>query len=502
MPTASPASFDLAIIGCGPGGFAGAMRAIDAGRHVCIIESDQIGGAGVMWGALASKTMWELAKDFKVASKIDRGYRASGLVVDYSELRQTVLHAVKEKQYQMLSQIETYSARCWKGPGSLTLKQGSARFTGPHTLDIRCEDGTAEAVQADHILVATGSRPRPFSGFSVDQERIIDSDGILNLKSFPRRMMIIGAGIIGCEYATIFSSFGQTKVYLVDYQDRIIPYEDEDISQFVSENLKKNQVEIFHSAILKEVKPQGSHLQVVLGFNGGRAQVIEVDALLLSIGRQPALSGLNLAAAGIAPDAGGFLTADDNCRVADGIYAAGDVLRHPALVNLAEMESRHAVKHMFGMPTRPLNYRNMSTVMFFNPAVAAVGMNEKTCQEKRIPYRVATYANSLLSRAIAMRALNGFVKIIVSADDEQRILGMRAAGPQVSTSIMSIALLMDQGKGIRDVLKSLYPHPTMTEGIQECLRLLTGKSVYKPTAFPDLLSIRTWHPADSPEKGE
>jgi dihydrolipoamide dehydrogenase len=496
MPTATPTSYDLAVIGCGPGGFAGAMRAIDAGRHVCLIEGDQLGGAGVMWGALASKTMWELAKDFDVASKIDRGYRASGLVVDYAELRRTVLQAVKEKQYQMLSQIETYSPRCWDGPGSLTLIQGTARFEDPHTLAVTDAKGNTEAVRADHFLVATGSRPRAFAGFSVDQERIFDSDGILNLQSFPRRLMIIGAGIIGCEYATIFSSFGQTKVYLVDHQDRIIPYEDEDISRFVSDNLKKNQVDIFHSANLREIQERDNHLQVVLDFKNGRAQVVEVDGILLSIGRQPALDGLDLAAAGIAPDDNGFLTADENCCVKGHIYAAGDVLRHPALVNLAEMESRQAVKHMFGMPTTPLNYRNMSTIMFFNPAVAAVGMNERNCRAKQIPYRVATYANSLLSRAIAMRALNGFVKIIVSDNDEQQILGMRAAGPQVSTTIMSIALLMDQGTGVRDLLKSLYPHPTMTEGIQECLRLLTGKSVYKPNAFPDLLNIRTWHPMD------
>jgi dihydrolipoamide dehydrogenase len=136
-------------------------------------------------------------------------------------------------------------------------------------------------------------------------------------------------------------------------------------------------------------------------------------------------------------------------------------------------------------------------VMFFYPAVAAVGLSEKECQERAIAYRVASYDNALVPRAIAMRNTKGFVKIIVSDDDAYKILGMRAGGPQVSNTIMSIALLMDQDKGINDVLKSIYPHPTMSEGIQECLRLLLGKSIYKPQAFPDCLSIRRWHP----EKG-
>jgi len=136
----------------------------------------------------------------------------------------------------------------------------------------------------------------------------------------------------------------------------------------------------------------------------------------------------------------------------------------------------------------------MSTVMFFYPAVAAVGLNEKACRTKGIPYRVATYGNALLPRAIAMRATTGFVKIIVSDDPAQRILGMRAAGPQVSNTIMSIALLIDQGGNAGDVIRSMFPHPTMSEIIQECLRLLVGKSIYKPDAFPDLLRIRRWHP--------
>ena len=149
---------------------------------------------------------------------------------------------------------------------------------------------------------------------------------------------------------------------------------------------------------------------------------------------------------------------------------------------------------MFGANRWPLSYHNMSTVMFFKPPVAAVGYNERICQQKKIPYRVAYYSNALLSRAIAMRAVDGFVKIIVSDDEKQMILGMRAAGPQASTPIMSIALIMDQQKGINDVLKSQHPHPTMSEGIQECLRVLLNKSIYKPHAFPNYIRIRTWQP--------
>jgi len=486
--------YDLCVIGCGPGGFAAAMRALDLGKHVCILEGGEIGGSGVMWGALAAKTMWELAKDYDIAAKVDRGYRASGLATDYQAVRNTVIQAVQEKQNQMLSQIETFAPQCWNGPGSLTLKRGWGAFLSRDQVEVTDNDGHKEKISADFFLISTGSKPNDFPDIKVDQNRIINSDGILNFEKFPQRLMIIGAGISGCEYATIFSNFKQTKVYLVDREKQIIPFEDEDISRFVRDNLAQNNVDIFHSAGLKRIIKHKEHLELVLDFADGRSKVFEVDAALISIGRTPNLAGLSLDRAGIEPNAHGYLETDANCCIRDNIYAAGDVVRHPALVNLAEMESRYAVKYMFGLDQRPINYSNMSTVMFFKPQVAAVGLNEKMCRKKKFPYKVAYYSNALLSRAIAMRAVTGFVKIIVSDDEDQMILGMRAAGPQASNTIMSVAMLMDQGKGIKDALKTTHPHPTMSEGIQECLRLLLDKSIYKCRAFPNQIKIRSWRP--------
>jgi len=180
--------------------------------------------------------------------------------------------------------------------------------------------------------------------------------------------------------------------------------------------------------------------------------------------------------------------------VGSNIYAAGDLTMHPALVNLAESEARHAVKRMFGDKCQPQNYDNISTVMFFKPPVAAVGLNEKECRRKKIAYKVGVYGNALLPRAIAMRATDGFVKIIISQEKPHRILGMRAAGPQASNTIMTIAMLMDQDLRLEEALKTSHPHPTISEGIQECLRMLLGKSIYKPSVFPHLAHIRTWDP--------
>lgn len=486
--------YDLCVLGCGPGGFAGAMRALDFGKRVCIVEGGEIGGAGVKWGALSSKTLWELSKDYSIASKVNRGYRATGLHVDYTEVIAGVEQAVKERQYQMKTQLETFSPRRWPGPGFIELVQGWGRFIDRHTLQIKRHDDTLETIKADYFLIATGSHPRSYPGAVVDQERIFDSDGILALQAFPKRLLILGAGVVGCEYATIFSNFDHTQVHLVDHKERVIPYEDLDVSAFVEESLHQAGVRLYQCATLQQIRHLPEALEAVLDFPDGHSEVIEVDAALISVGRCPNLDQLNLEAIDIAVGENGYLITHDDCRVDGNIYACGDVTCHPNLVNIAEKEARLAIKDIFCQRTHALNYRNMSAIMFFNPSIATVGLSEQACQAKNIPYRVAYLDNALVGRSIAMRATRGFVKIMVTEDEEMKILGMRAAGPQVSNIVMAVAHFMDHDKGVVDVLRSVYPHPTISEATQECLRLLLGKSIYKATAFPQLLRVRSWHP--------
>jgi dihydrolipoamide dehydrogenase len=378
--------YDIAVIGSGPGGFAAAMRGFDLGKKVCLIEGGHIGGAGILHGALTSKTLWELGKDYANAASVDRGYRAAGLMVDYRAVRDTVVQAAKEKQYQLLSQIETFSPPRWKGPGSVTLKRGFARFHDERSLDVAMQNGDAERVTADNIIIATGSKPRDFPGVKIDGERVINSDGVLSFREFPKRLLIIGAGIIGCEYASIFSNFGQTKVHLLDRQPRIIPFEDGDVSAYVSQNLEKKGVTIHHNAILRGIVKRPEFLEVTVDYEGGRSQVLEVDAALVSVGRVPNLDSLSLENAGIAVNARGALDTDADCRVKWNVYAVGDVTQHSALYNVAEMEGRYAVKAMYGRNKYALRYHNMSTIMFFNPEVAVVGLNEQQCRAQNIPY--------------------------------------------------------------------------------------------------------------------
>jgi len=489
--------FDVIVIGSGPAGFSAAIRAIDMNKHVCLIEKSALGGAGVFHGALTSKTFWQLSQDYAIAANIDRGYRASGLQLDFQKVIKSVRAAAKTKVYQIKSQIETLTKGRFPDK-SLTLKQGKARFIDQNTIEI-IKDGVAEKIQADSFVIATGSRPREYEGIEVDHKRIINSNDLFNLKEFPEKMVIVGSGIIGTEYATIFSNFKQTEVHLLDRQHRVIPFEDDDLSDFVSKNLEENGVIIHHTANLRTIKKLEDTLEVVLDYDDGHSQVIEVDVAFIAIGRIPNTDDLGLENIGVTPDNRGYINTDEHSRVISSkgyknIFAAGDITGQTQLYSVAEMQGRYAVRAICNQITQPISYFNMPTLMFFKPEVAAVGLNEKTLRELKVPYKMVSYSNELINRALAMRNTNGFIKILASDDGEERILGMRAAGPQASAFIVSIAHIMNQKNSISQVLKTIHPHPSITEGIQDCLRVLKGKSIYKLYAFPDLIKTSSWKP--------
>ncbi len=496
--------YDLIVIGSGPAGFSSAMRALDFGLNICIVEGSHLGGAGVMNGALTSKTMYELSMDYAVAARTDRGYRSGSLSVDFGQVIKTVIQAAKEKQYQMLSQIETFS----EGkpyPGSLCLKRGWAKFIDPYHITVTGEQGH-ETLKAKNFVIATGARPRHAPGLEIDHERIIDSDDLLNLTKFPERMLIIGSGIIGCEMATIFSNFKQTEVHLLDRANRVLPYEDDDVSSFVSKNLEDNSVIIHHTAHLRTINKYPNHLEVILDYDDGHSKVIEVDVALVAIGRIPNTDNLGLEDIGVKITERGTLEIADHCVLRDAnntchIYAAGDITGHAQLYSVAEFQGRLASEQIADTPCYAMDYSHMSTLMFFKPELASVGLNEKQLRANNIPYKVAYYANKLVNRAIAMRSTNGFIKIIVSNDDHPKILGMRAGGPQASAYIVSVAHLINQGNSLLEVLRIFYPHPSLAEGIQECLRTLSGKSIYKPEAFPEYIKFKEWKPEGTVDNG-
>lgn len=475
--------YDLCIIGAGPSGFAAAMRAIDLGKKICLIERKKPGGAGIFNGALSSKTMWELSQNYQMMKSSKYGYYVYDSHLSYSAVVHETKKAVNERYQQIKSQIDFYVKH-----HKLDFITGTASMVSSTEVQITNGEEEIPNIQADHTILAIGSRPRYLSEIPIDEKIIYTSDGILSMEKYPESIVILGAGVIGCEFATIFSNFGKTKVFLIDKAPRILPFEDQDISEMVAVNLTKNGVHIHKGASLESMVVEDGKVKYTLAFEDGTKEIRYVDKALISVGRVPNSENIGLKEIGVALNNRGYCVDTDTQTSVPNIYAVGDFTADIALVNIAELEGRHAVELLFNPNPPVINYDNISTIMFLNPEVASVGINETQAKQKGIAYRVAKMSYEFINRAIAMRQKEGFIKLIVSDDDEMTILGMRVLGAHASSTIEAIALLISMKKSVRVLAELIHAHPSIPEGIQECARMLIGNSITKPEVFTNGLT--------------
>lgn len=374
--------YDVCVIGAGPGGYAAAMRAHDLGKRVLLIEKGRLGGAGLHAGALSSKTMWHLSNDFAGACRTDRGYRARDVEVSYGAVMASVRAAVGEREELLTRQLAGLTTPSASG-GVVDLRRGTAKLVSPHEVVVTAADGQTTRYEATNFVIATGSRPRVPEGIVVDGERIVTSDQIEEFRDFPESMVVVGAGVVGCEYATVFGNFGRTRINLIDRQPRILPFEDADVAAVVDGSFAKMGITVHRESRLVSLAVVGDHVEYVIADPSGREERLEVERALISVGRAPNTRGLGLEELGIPLEAHGGVAVEGTRSVAAAhIYAVGDTTMDVALVNVAELEGRHAVERMFGLAPAPLRYEALSAIYFLRPEVAAVGLNETQAQRQ------------------------------------------------------------------------------------------------------------------------
>ena len=474
--------YDVCVIGGGPSGYAAAMRGIDFGLRVLLIEKDKIGGAGLYNGALSSKTLWEISKDVDHAVKRTNKYSTnSKFELNFDEVRKELGQAVFERKTQLETHLYMLQSEGYKE--QFFLKYGNAKFLTNTQIEITASDGSVEIIEAAHSIIATGSSPRKLSNIAIDEKIIVTSDGIHHWEELPKSMVVLGAGVIGCEYATIYSNFGKTKVFVIDKADHILPFEDLDIVQKVEQSLMENGVVIHRNSTLVRMDKVNGMVEYELLYKDGTSDVFQVEKALVAVGRVPNTTGLGLEDIGVKLNNRGAIIDEDTQTTVPNIYAVGDVTADIALVNVGELEGRHAIKRIVDKVKYPLSYDNISSIMFLKPIVASVGMNEKQARAKGISYQVVTIDYSCIPRAIAMRNPKGFFKILVTNDRDMKVLGMRAMGPHASSAIQAVALLISADLGIEELAEMIYPHPSLIEGIQEAARVLLGKPIFKPHIF-------------------
>ena len=441
--------YDLIVIGSGPAGKRGAMQAADFGKRVAIIErSSRTGGAGINTGALPSKTLRESALYYY-------GLRQRGLYgIDYSLKNNMSVsdfmyreHIIPENEYKFgdLNRPD------------ITLIHGEASFKDTHTVRITSNSGESE-IHGDLILIATGTSPFHPSDIPFDGDLIFDSETILHLNRIPKTMAVVGGGVIGTEYASIFTALG-VNVILIEPKERLLPFIDTEMIHCLINQLKTLGLKFALGDEMTEIKTQGNHVQLRLETLG----VLDVDIALITSGRLSNVQALGLEGIGVQLEDQGMIVVNENYQTSvPNIYAAGDVIGFPALASTSMEQARMAMVHAFDMEQKDGTAPVLPLAVYTIPEISSVGLTEDDCRAKGIPYLIgcAHYENS--SRGQIIGDMSGMVKLIFSPEG-RKLLGAHIMGEQASELIHIAAHVMFVNGTLDSFTRLVYNYPTLSE---------------------------------------
>ncbi|KAK6203003.1 FAD flavoprotein [Scheffersomyces amazonensis] len=454
--------YDVVVIGGGPGGYVAAIKAAQLGFNTaCVEKRGALGGTCLNVGCIPSKSLLNnshLYHQIKHDSA-HRGIAINGEVsVDFPKLIEAKDKAVKT----LTGGIELLFKK-----NKVTYIKGEGSFVDEKNLKVKPIDGGEEQdIEADHFIVATGSEPTPFPGIEIDEERIVTSTGILSLKEIPKRLSIIGGGIIGLEMASVYSRLG-TEVTVIEFSPAIGAGMDAEVAKQSQKLLAKQGLNFKLGTKVTSGVRDGEVVKIeVENVKSGKKEELEADVLLVAIGRRPYTEGLNLEAAGLEVDNRGRLIIDDQYRTKhEHIRVIGDVTFGPMLAHKAEEEGIAAaeyIKHGHGH----VNYGNIPSVMYTHPEVAWVGLNEEQLKEQGIKYKVGKFPFIANSRAKTNLDTDGFVKFIADAET-QRVLGVHIIGPNAGEMIAEAGLALEYGASTEDIARTCHAHPTLSEAFKE-----------------------------------
>ena len=448
---ADPESFDLIVVGCGPAGEKAGAQAAYFGKHVAIIERAAApGGSCINTGTVPSKTLRESALYFSGLSQ--RGLYG----IDYSLKDNLTVHDFMHHEREV---VELERRRILKNLQlhKIEYLQGQATFEDPHTVSV-VNAGALRRLHGEVILIATGSKPHRPSEISFDDVHTFDSDTFLRMDRIPKSLAVIGAGVIGCEYASIFRALG-VKVTLVDGRDRLLPFLDSEISEALRDRLRELGMEFWFNE--RPVKVENSSAGATLHMKSGKK--LEVEAALFAAGRRAAVDGLALEKAGLALNDRGYVPVDDNYRTAvPHIYAAGDVIGFPALASTSMEQGRVAVCHAFGFKYKQRVASMLPMGIYTIPEISSAGETEDSCKEKNLPCCVgrARYANN--ARGHIVGDTSGLLKLIFSPQDK-KLLGVSIIGENATELIHIGMMALDNGLTIDEFIEQVFNYPTLSE---------------------------------------
>ena len=466
---AEKTSYDLIVIGSGPGGYVAAIRAAQLGMDVACVETDKLGGVCLNIGCIPTKAMLTsalLVNEMKDASK--HGIHANEVTFD--------LGPAQERSRGVAEQMAKGIAFLFK-KNKITHIQGYGRLKGKGKVEVASQDGSSTLYEAKNVIIATGSRPRDLPVLKIDEERIWSSTGALMQKAAPESLFIVGAGAIGMEFADVYSAYG-TKVTLVEALDRILPLEDAEVSKFMERTYKKRGIDIHTGARFQKAEIHDNGVLVTFTDKKDEEHQIKVDYVLSAVGRVPNSEDVGLESAGVETDERGFIKVNAHLATnVPGVYAIGDVAGRQLLAHKASHEGIVCVEHMAGAGHHTVDYGNVPNCTYCHPEVASVGLTEEQAKEQGYDVEVGKLPWVAIGRAVAAGHADGFVKIIRDKKCSE-ILGAHIVGPHATELIAEFVVGRHLESTVEEMELAMHPHPTLSEGVSEGALAALGRPIH------------------------
>ena len=457
--------YDIVIIGSGPGGYVAGIRAGQLGMKVAVIEKDPfIGGTCTHRGCIPTKALLENAEVYdKIVKSKEFGVVVGDVKLDF-KAGQDRKQAVVDKNA--------------KGIEFLFKKNKVERITGFGKLvDKNTIDVDGKKITAKNIILAMGSVPKDLPHIKADGKRIINSDHILLLQEVPKSLLVIGAGAVGCEFASIYSRFG-AKTTIVEVMPQLLPIEDEEVAKEFTRLMKKKGIDVFTDAKVDACEVTDSGVKTTVTFKG-KQQIIETDLVLSATGRRAVTENCGLENTKVKVDQRGFVQIDQFMRTAEpSIYAIGDIVPTAALAHVASAEGILAVEHIKGMDVRPINYDHIPNCTYTEPEVASVGLTEKKAKERGYDVKVGKFPFTANSKARILGEAGGLVKI-VSEKKYDELLGLHIVGPRATELIVEGCSALELEATSESIMKTIHAHPTLSEAIMEAAEDVHGHSIHQ-----------------------
>ena len=460
-------NFDVIVIGSGPGGYVTAIRASQLGFKTAVIERSELGGICLNWGCIPTKSLLKSAQVFEYTKHAEE----YGIVVNDSRPDFSKVVARSRAVADGMSKGVQFLLK----KNKIEVITGTGKLLGNESVLVTSSDGTSNTYTATHIILATGARSRELPNLKQDGKKIIGYREALTLPELPKSMVVVGSGAIGSEFAYFYSTMG-TKVTLVEYLPNIVPIEDEEVSKQLARSFKKTGIDVLTEASVTGVEIEGNLCKVNIETKKG-VQVLEAEIVLSAVGITPNLENIGIEDLGIELE-NGKIKVDPFYRTnVSGIYAIGDIVHGPALAHVASAEGITCVEKIAGQNPHPINYGNIPGCIYTVPEVASVGITEKEAKEKGLDIKIGKFPFSASGKASSAGNKDGFVKLIFDAKYGE-LLGAHMIGLNVTEMIAELVVARNLETTGHELIKSIHPHPTMSEAIMEAAAAAYGEVIH------------------------